>query len=86
MFLFYEVTFFKKGDIIQGGTIFKGGHYLRKYGILKPTGCESVVPQYIGDGWCDDENNNNDCNFDGGDCCGPNVGTQYCTQCICYDE
>ena len=27
------LTFFKKGDIIQGETLFKGGHYLRKYGI-----------------------------------------------------
>ena len=32
MFLFDVLTFFKKGDIIQGGTLFKGGHYLRKYG------------------------------------------------------
>ena len=34
MFLFYVLRFFKKGDIIQGGTLFKGGHYLRKYGII----------------------------------------------------
>ena len=33
MFLFNVPTFFKKGDIIQGGTLFKGGHYLRKYGM-----------------------------------------------------
>ena len=33
MFLFYVLSFFKKGDTIQGGTLFKGGHYLRKYGI-----------------------------------------------------
>ena len=33
MFLFYVLSFFKKGDNIQGGTLFKGGHYLRKYGI-----------------------------------------------------
>ena len=33
MFLFYVLRFFKKGDTIQGGTLFKGGHYLRKYGI-----------------------------------------------------
>ena len=24
-----------------------------------------------------------ECNFDGGDCCGPNVNTVYCTQCQC---
>ena len=33
MFLFYVLSFFKKGDTIQGGTLFKGGHYLRKYDI-----------------------------------------------------
>ena len=33
MFLFYVLSFFKKGDTIQGGTLVKGGHYLRKYGI-----------------------------------------------------
>ena len=32
MFLFYVLSFFKKGDTIQGGIFFKGGHYLRKYG------------------------------------------------------
>ena len=34
MFLFYVLSFFKKGDTIQGGgSLFKGGHYLRKYGM-----------------------------------------------------
>ena len=31
---FYVLSFFKKGDTIQGaGTLFKGGRYLRKYGM-----------------------------------------------------
>ena len=34
MFHFYVLRFFKNGDTIQGGTLFKGGHYLRKYGIF----------------------------------------------------
>ena len=34
MFHLYELNFFKKGETIQEGTLFKeGGHYLRKYGI-----------------------------------------------------
>ena len=33
MFLLYVLSSFKKGDTIQGGTLFKGGHYLRKCGI-----------------------------------------------------
>ena len=32
MFLFYVVSFFKNGDTIRRGTLYKGGHYLRKYG------------------------------------------------------
>ena len=34
MFLFYVLSFSKKGDTIKGGTLLKGGHYWRKYGIL----------------------------------------------------
>ena len=40
---------------------------------------------WIGDGYCDDINNNLDCSYDGGDCCGSNVITKYCTECICYE-
>ena len=43
MFLFYVLCFFKKGDTIQGGTLFKGGHYLGKYGIFKPLFQEQVI-------------------------------------------
>ena len=48
MFLFYVLTFFKKGDIIQGGTLFKGGHYLRKYGSLLSVASVSAVILVIG--------------------------------------
>ena len=41
---------------------------------------------WIGDGYCDDIDNNVECNFDGGDCCGPNVNTNYCTECLCLNE
>ena len=42
--------------------------------------------EYIGDGYCDDENNNAECNFDEGDCC--NIGgyvnwDDFCTICKC---
>ena len=33
MFLFHLLSFFKEGDTIQGGTLFKGEYYLRKYGM-----------------------------------------------------
>ena len=46
-------------------------------------GCEK--PGWHADGYCDDENNNEACFFDGGDCCGSNVNTQYCTECQCLE-
>ena len=36
-----------------------------------------------GDGYCNDETNNEHCNYDGGDCCGSCVNKQYCSQCAC---
>ena len=41
---------------------------------------------YVGDGYCDDDFNIEECNWDGGDCCGDNVNTQWCRYCKCnYD-
>ena len=36
-----------------------------------------------GDGFCDDGNNKYECLWDGGDCCGDNVKTEYCKICEC---
>ena len=49
--------------------------------ILLIPGCN--IPDYYLDGYCDDENNKEACFFDGGDCCGSNVNTKYCTVCQC---
>ena len=38
-----------------------------------------------GDGYCDDYNNNQKCEFDGGDCCGSNVNREFCISCQCKD-
>ena len=35
----------------------------------------------VGDGICHDENNNNICGYDGGDCCGSNIDYSNCTDC-----
>ena len=48
-----------------------------------PPPCEK--PSWKGDGYCDDMNNVASCDYDGGDCCGDNVDTSYCTQCLCLD-
>ena len=37
----------------------------------------------IGNGYCNDETNNPECNFDGGDCCGSCINTDYCNNCTC---
>ena len=46
-------------------------------------GCTNSA--WVGDGYCDDVTNNMDCNYDGGDCCGDNVNTAYCSVCQCLD-
>ena len=52
-----------------------------------PSGSGGTCNQgWIGDDYCDDINNNIDCNFDGGDCCGANVNTYYCDECLCLEE
>ena len=45
---------------------------------MHSSGCE-----FQGDGFCDDGNNNPGCDFDGGDCCGPNVKKDFCSVCEC---
>ena len=45
------------------------------------TGCSIA-----GDGFCDDSTNDGRCDFDGGDCCLPNINNQYCSFCICYAD
>ena len=55
----------------------------------EPTGC--VSPAYKGDGNCDDGNNNEGCEYDGGDCCATTakngkVKTKYCKKVIWEGE
>ena len=40
----------------------------------------------IGDGICQDETNNAECNYDGFDCCGTNVNTDHCLECSCHSK
>ena len=44
------------------------------------------TPLIVGDGYCNDETNNADCNYDGGDCCGSCVVTEQCSECQCLGE
>ena len=39
---------------------------------------------WVGDGFCDDINNNEACGYDDGDCCGDSsMKKNFCVQCIC---
>ena len=72
-------------NVIQKAIVLILGSYVilqffKSKSIYKQLGC---LTNWIGDGYCDDTNNMVECNFDGGDCCGPNVITVYCTQCQC---
>ena len=40
-------------------------------------------PGLVGNGYCNDETNNADCNYDGGDCCGTCVNVDHCSECEC---
>ena len=39
--------------------------------------------EWIGDGFCDDMNNQEMCDFDGGDCCGAFTRNHFCIKCGC---
>lgn len=47
---------------------------------------ECLLEQLAGDGYCDDFLNNDLCDFDGGDCCGPNPNLGLCSDCQCKAE
>ena len=70
-----ECLCFEGGGGSSGGTTTPSG-------TTASGGCNQG---WIGDGYCDDITNNLDCTYDGGDCCGSNVNTQYCTECLCLE-
>ena len=43
-----------------------------------------VFKALIGNGFCNDETNNAENEYDGGDCCGYNANKEYCSHCECY--
>ena len=45
-------------------------------------GCDNVT--LVGNGFCNDDTNNPDCNYDGGDCCVVNAKTNSCSECACH--
>ena len=45
---------------------------------------QHITNPLVGDGYCNDETNNPNCNFDGGDCCGPCLNKEFCSDCLCH--
>ena len=46
---------------------------------------ECLETNHVADGHCDDIANTEICNWDGGDCCGPNPDIDYCVECQCHE-
>ena len=53
-------------------------HYPQDVCLYKDTGAYQ-------DGFCHDELNTAECNYDGGDCCSSIVYTNVCNKCQCHD-
>ena len=47
-------------------------------------GCEFIA--LVSDGYCDDEANTKECNFDFGDCCDWQSDFTTCQECFCYTD
>ena len=41
------------------------------------------IMYWVGDGFCDDINNNEACGYDNGDCCGLSMEKNFCVECTC---
>ena len=45
--------------------------------------CAAGYHPLVGNGFCNDDTNIAECDYDGGDCCGYCVITEYCEDCVC---
>ena len=82
---------FIQQDIAQNHSVSPCNRYVQVETNLENWHCEyflGCVHNYglIGNGFCNDEANNADCLYDGGDCCGSCVLTDFCAECACLDE
>ena len=60
-------------------------NYLVNYQVEE---CEVEANEmaFIGNGFCNDITNIRSCDFDGGDCCGENISTEFCEICTCHSD
>ena len=45
-----------------------------------------INPTSVGDGICNDQTNNMECNYDGGDCCKVPINKDQCSNCECISK
>ena len=64
-------------NLIRGIVVFSKDTYFLSNA---DTGGTSI---WIGDGFCDDLNNNEACDYDNGDCCGLSAKKNFCVDCSC---
>ena len=57
-------------------------NYIFNLTLFLVPGCDNVA--LVGNAFCNDETNNPDCNYDGGDCCVVNANTTACSECACH--
>ena len=55
------------------------------YNYISVDAADCPFKDFVGDGICDDLTNIEECNFDGGDCCGC-ADTSGCSDCICISS
>jgi hypothetical protein len=48
--------------------------------------CAAGYHPLVGNGFCNDDTNIAECDYDGGDCCGDNITSEHCTECTCFHQ
>ena len=61
--------------------------YQNEEDITMTTTSSNCISDWIGDGFCDDENNYSWCQYDNGDCCHLETAyenaNEFCNECLC---
>ena len=68
---------------MRSGWIFQS-NILEDIGLPQSNTFKGVSDFIAHAGYCEDQANNQECNYDEGDCCGDNVNIAICDACICY--
>ena len=59
-------------------------YFLSFHEVLPP--CNVGRPERLGDNFCDDDANNEACEYDKGDCCLSDENSlRFCTECLCKE-